>query len=67
MEGRLEICINNSYGSVCDRRFDHLDARVACRQLGFSTTSMTNYISLVVFTSECNVVRRCQHFASSTD
>ena len=40
-EGRVEICFNNSYGTICDRHFDHLDAEVACRALGFSTESMT--------------------------
>ena len=39
MEGRVEICINNTYETICDKRFDLLDATVACRQLGFSTSS----------------------------
>ena len=39
-QGRVEICINNTYGTICDRNFDSLDAMVVCRQLGFSTASM---------------------------
>ena len=33
--GRLEICINFVWGSVCDDSFGTVDARVACRQLGY--------------------------------
>ena len=38
-EGRVEMCVNNSYGTICDSQWDILDARVACRQLGFSDKS----------------------------
>ena len=34
-EGRLEICVNGSWGTVCNDGFDTNAAKVVCRQLGF--------------------------------
>ena len=32
-EGRVEVCIDNVYATVCDDHWDILDARVVCHQL----------------------------------
>ena len=33
-EGRVEICYNNQWGTVCDNGFTSIDAKVVCGQLG---------------------------------
>ena len=35
-DGRVEICFNNAWGTICNSGFDRLDAGVICQQLGFS-------------------------------
>ena len=34
-EGRVEICYNNQWGTVCDNGFTSIDAKVVCGQLGY--------------------------------
>ena len=42
-EGRVEICLNGLWGTICESGWGASDATVFCRGLGYTGPGMYNY------------------------
>ena len=42
--GRLEMCYDGYWGSVCNDYADHVTAAIACRELGYNNTLRGQYV-----------------------
>ena len=59
MNGRVEVCLNGDWGTVCDDGWSTIDGNIACRQLGFSNSSRTFYDLSVNINVHIQIFTRC--------
>ncbi len=61
LEGRVEICKNNLWSTVCDNGWISVDARVVCRQLGYSAVGNSIQLLRDIIPIVCIIHRTCSY------
>ena len=60
-EGRVEVCLNKSWHSVCDDGWGSTDATVVCKQLGYAYTGCKNDMWLIIVINSVCMISEILH------